>query len=91
MKTPMNMQIGDCDDAGGGEEIAHRLEFADLVGKRTGGAAAPRHGERQRMLEEHGGNMEIDPPPGDVEHDGAQLPQSRIENERDDHADGQRP
>ena len=83
-------QIGGRDHAAGGEELAHRIEIAQLVGDDADRGRPLRHLHRHHMFEDVGGQHDVDRLAGDVDHAAAYHAQHKIEHDRQPHSDRQR-
>ena len=74
----------------GGEEFAHRIEVAHLVGEDADRGRPLRHLHRQHVLEDVRGQHDVELLAGHVDDAAADHAQDEVEDDRNDQADRQR-
>ena len=90
MNTTAKSEVGDGDDGAGGEEFAHRIEIADLVGDDADRGRPLRQLHREYMLEDVRGHDDVELLARHVDDAAAHHADDEIEDHRDPHADRQR-
>ena len=83
-------QIGCRHHAAGREEVAHRIEIAQLIGENSDRLRPLRHLHREHVFEDVGRQHDVDLLAGHIDDPATDRSQDEIEHDRERHADGKR-